>query len=58
MGRRAVRVASLGSEWAMPGLSVFDNGSEDDETYGAAFAIDRVVGRLRREVKKQRNGSS
>ncbi|PPJ50854.1 hypothetical protein CBER1_07263 [Cercospora berteroae] len=40
-------------EWAMQGLSVFDD-SDDDEVYGHSFACDRIARRLRREAKKQR----
>ncbi|GIZ37296.1 hypothetical protein CKM354_000074600 [Cercospora kikuchii] len=40
-------------EWAMQGLSVFDD-SDDDEVYGHSFACDRIARKLRREAKKQR----
>ncbi|USW50112.1 hypothetical protein Slin15195_G034310 [Septoria linicola] len=66
MGRKRIEKAPpLGSEWAMPGLSVFDDESEDDEAYGSAVAVHRVVRKLRREAgvqkevaaEKQRNAS-
>ncbi|CAK1361510.1 hypothetical protein CB0940_03126 [Cercospora beticola] len=40
-------------EWAMQGLSVFDD-SDDDEVYGHSFACDRIARKLRRQAKKQR----
>ena len=53
----AQEVAKRSGEWALDGLSVFDD-SGDEEVYSASFATDRVVSRLRREARESLLGRS